>query len=1294
MRKILPLVAFLMLSTLLNAQKKEVTVYWDLSESNSKSGLSNAKTTNRKDKVLSSINLKLEEDELSFHYQWQDSRVADANSVEISNIKYGNLSSEERKKVNISLVPGEIQYSLKSSRARNRVYNAVEISPVVRNNGQLRKIESFTVTYKYKNATGSRSRRNITNSVLAEGNWYKFRVDETGIYRISRSFLNDLGLNTDGIDPRNIKIYGHGGKPLPLLNRLNNELDLPENAIQVVGEEDGSFNSNDFILFYGIGTKGYDLENDTNLNPYSDEAYYYVTVGNSPGLRVQSMTEPTGTANVVINQFHDYKYHEVDEFSPAKVGRRWFGNRFDIENEQTYEFVFPNIVSGQPMEVKVLAAAAAETPTSMAVSVNATSVDPITFGTIADPTLLRTGSFTGEIPASGETVTVDLVYNNNGNPSSVGYLDYISIEALRQLSGAGTQLAFRYRDAATTSGIGEYQITNASQFTQVWDVTNKAFITAKDNSEGNAALSFKANLGEIREYVAVNPDNYFLPVAADNPQVTNQDLKGTLFNGDNGSFADIDYLIITAPYLIQPALRLANHHKNLTGINVKVLTTDKIYEEFSSGKQDIGAIRNLVKYVYDNATSPDKRLKYLCFFGDTSVDYKNRLPDNNNVIPTFHTLSSVSTFASFMSDDFFGNMDPDEGTIGGDTRDENGTKLADTDQLDIAVGRILADNVSLANILVDKIVNYSSKVSYGNWRNNFVLVSDDVDVIWEFDRLEVTLDAIGDQISAEKPYINVKKIHTDAFQQETSAGGNRYPQVNEQIVNDIEVGALILNYFGHGGEDGLAKEFIYTQETARNLQNKNRYPCIVTVTCEFTKFDNPQRITAGELTYWNRDGGAISLITTTRSIGVRLGVDFNEILAEELFGFGQTIPVPPAEALRLSKNQIGLADKERRVIFFIGDPAMPLAFPKQSVRLSTLNGQPIGSATDTLQALSRVKMGGEVLDESGNVLTNYNGVLEAKVFDKNVQRQTLGNDGVELSNGELAILDFITLGEVLFNGQATVSNGQFEFEFVVPRDTQIPVGNGKVSLYSEKDDALEDQTGFNLDIQVGGLNENAPEDNQGPTIQLFMNDESFISGGITNDSPLLIARLEDENGINTSGGIGHDIVAILDGDETNPFVLNEYYQAEVDDFTMGKANYKLRNLEEGLHTLTLKAWDVYNNSSTAEIQFVVFGDDKLEIRRVLNYPNPFVNYTEFWFEHNRPSEMLDVQVQIFTVTGKVVKTINQVVVSEGSQSRAVVWDGRDDFGDRIGKGVYVYKLTVKSSLANQQVEKYEKLVIL
>jgi hypothetical protein len=1217
----------------------------------------------------------MDKEVVSYRKQWNDEGFADKNSVTVSNVRYGSVSSAELKKINPESLPNKLEFSIASTYSRDKLLTIFSISPIIKANGGYQKVLSFDVKYQY----GPQSRNDppaITNSVLASGKWYKFKVDQTGVYKIDKSFLNNLGMNTSGINPRNIKVYGHGGKSLPLLNAETKYFDLPENAIQVVGEEDGSFDGGDHVIFYGTSTKGYVLENDSNLNPYSDESYYYITADGGPGKRVISMVEPSGASEFTINEFDDYRFHELDEENPTKLGRRWYGNRFDIQNEQTYEFQFPNIVSGKTVKMEIVAASASESVTSMAVSVNSASLDPITFLKTGEGRLLSVVPKKYDIPSGNETMTVDLVYSNGGNPSSIAYLDYISLWAVRQLSGVDGQLPFRYNEAAGLAGVAEYQISNASQFSQVWDVTDMQFITSKKN-EGNASsFSFKQTLGEIREYVAINPNNYFTPIKVAQSVVQNQNLKGTIFNDESGNFKDVDYIIITAPFLIQPALRLATYHKNLQGLNVKVVTTDRIYEEFSSGKQDISAIRNFIRYVYYNASTEAKRIKYVGILGDTSIDYKNRLANNNNIVPTFQTVTGESISFSFMSDDFFGNMDSTDGTIG--------QPSGDIDKLDIAMGRIIADNVSLANAMVDKIIKYTSESSYGNWRNNFVLISDDVDVLSE-QSLQQELDDLGDTIAKRKPFVNVKKIHSDSYQQDASAGGNRYPKVNEAIEKAIDAGAIIVDYFGHGGEDGLAHEFIYTKETAQNFKNKDNLPCFITVTCEFTKFDNPLRITAGELTFQNKEGGAISLVTTTRAIQIKTGERFNVLLADELFGYDVEVPNTPAEGLRLAKAEI---DRLGRVVFYIGDPAMHLAFPKKSIRLTKLNGIPVAQTTDTLKALSKVKLEGEVLNAAGALMSDYNGILEAKVFDKNVMRQTLDNDN------QGVIMNFTTLGEGIFNGQATVSNGIFQFEFVVPRDIQIPVGKGRVSLYAKRNNTLEDQTGVNLDLNVGGLNENAPEDNEGPLIKLYMNDESFVSGGITNDSPILLVNLEDPNGINTASGIGHDIVAILDGDEANPFVLNEYYQADVDDYTRGKTNFKFRDLEDGLHTLTLKAWDVYNNSSTAEIQFIVAGDDKLKITRVLNYPNPFVNYTEFWFNHNRPFEPLEVQVQVFTVTGKVVWTKNQIINTDGFLSRDIVWDGRDDFGDRIGKGVYVYKITVKSTLTNQRVEKYEKLVIL
>ena len=514
---------------------------------------------------------------------------------------------------------------------------------------------------------------------------------------------------------------------------------------------------------------------------------------------------------------------------------------------------------------------------------------------------------------------------------------------------------------------------------------------------------------------------------------------------------------------------------------------------------------------------------------------------------------------------------------------------------------------------------------------------------------------------------------------------------------------MVFNYLGHGGEDGLTAERIWDKFDGLNFNNRYRYPLFITITCEFSRFDNPYRPTAGEYTFWNPKGGAIAMITTIRSIGKDSAELFNDEMSEQLFSYNSNMYTSIAEALRLAK--IGSNNNQStRVVAFLGDPALMLAIPKPRVVLTKVNDVPITQPISDLKALAYVKLSGEVQDESGNPLTNYNGELFVNIFDKNYNRSTFGNDGVRLIigynsdntpiYGDLITISFTNLGETIFRGNASVNNGLFEFGFVVPRDIKIPLGNGRISFYTKRNEILLDKTGYNLDIKVGGINTNAVADVTAPTIRLYMNDETFVNGGITNQSPFFLAFLEDEHGINTASGIGHDIVAILDGDETKPYILNDYYETELDNYKKGKIRFPFRNLALGLHTITFKAWDVYNNFISTEIQFVVVGDDDVTLTNVLNYPNPFVNYTQFWFTHNKPFEPLQVQVQIITITGKVVKTINQYVTTEGFLSREVTWDGTDDFGDKIGKGVYIYKLTVNSTITNKKSEKIEKLVIL
>ncbi|KAA1244790.1 type IX secretion system sortase PorU [Aquimarina sp. RZ0] len=1224
------------------------------------------------------------QDNLGVFYtmRWEESGNINSATAKLANVVYQDMSRSELKDLNTNLIPKDLSFKIKSASARNKKSGFLTMSPIIRSGNVFKKVISFDVVYQIGGRKSISKNFPITNSVLATGEWFRFYVDKTGVFRITPGFLSSLGMDVSTIDPATIKIYGNGGQMMPLVNQDNMEFDLRENAIQVVGGGDGVFSGDDYILFYGEGTRGYSPENLTNINLYDDKSYYYVTAGGTNGRRITNYTEPSGAATVQINSYTDYQFYEVDEFSIVKVGRRWFGDRFDIQNTRNYTFDFPNLITSEEVELRVFSAATSNAASSMSITFNGGEVGTLNFSPITGTTFGSERSITESVTSNSDQINVTLSYNNNGNPSATAYLDFISVKAKRALAGVGGQMEFFYEEAATSSGIGQYNVSNASSISQIWDVTNPAIISSV-NSNNASSLSFKATLGESRKYITVVPANYFDPLTDQNTRVSNQDIKGTIFLNNQGQFEDIDYLIITNNDLLGAANRLADHHRTLNNYNVKVVPLDQIYQEFSSGKQDIVAIRNLVRYVYDNASDPSEKLKYLCLLGDGSVDYRGLLLNQNcgfsNIVPTFQSLNSFSLVSSFATDDFFGSMDPEEGAMVG------------SDQLDIAVGRILADSPQLADAMISKIINYDSEQSFGRWRNSILLIADDVDVDWE-ETIQRNLDELGDELIERKPFFNLTKIYADAFQQESSASGSRYPRVNEAVSNAIEAGAVAIDYFGHGGEDGLAKEFIYTKSSAVELKNTNKYPIFITVTCEFTKFDNPCRDTAGELTYWNPTGGAVGLISTTRDVIVTFGISVNDRLSGFLFPDGSNY-LTVSEAVRQMKNSY--TTNSRRVVFFFGDPAMRMAIPKPNVRLTKVNDVPITQEIDTLKALSRVKISGEVVNESGSLLSDYNGVLETTIYDKEIDRVTLANDNTRNSANEIIKLDYKSLGEVIFRGKSSVTNGLFEFEFIVPRDIGIPVGNGRLSFYSSKNGALENQSGADQTILVGDVNENAPEDNEGPQIELFMNDENFMSGGVTNDEPILIAKLQDENGINTASGIGHDISAILDGDDSNPFIMNDFYETELDDFTRGVVNFKFRDLEPGLHTLTFKGWDVYNNSSTQEIQFVVAEDAGFTLSNVLNYPNPFISQTEFWFEHSGSvSDLLEVQVQVFTVSGKVVWTRNQALSGKTSYREDIQWNGRDDFGDKLGKGVYVYKISVKSTLTNQRVEKFEKLVIL
>lgn len=1196
---------------------------------------------------------------------------------QIKNVKTASLSENDLKNISQIHIPAQLNSDFNIGISRGKSLAVLSLTALFKENNQIKKIISFTLEYQLQPKNTLVANKQIpvpiysSNSVLAVGNWYKFSVDTTGIFKIDRQFLQKLGISTTNLDPRNIRIFGNGGHLLPQLNSDFRNDDLQENAIYSKGGEDGVFDTDDYILFYARGPHSWELNvSNFNLtkhtnNIYSDKAYYFITVDSGMGKRISLAAEISAPANQEISTYQDYLLHEIDKINLFANGQQWMGEDFSFNDQQTFRFNFTDIATTENLNLRVRGAAISFTGTQMNVAINGQNVMDLNFPALSSNSfnLGAPGQASASTLVNEEALNMVISYNNFGNPSAKAYLDYIEVLGTKKLIARTRQFSFRNISAVNTGSVYEYKIQNGANIFQLWDVSN--YLNPKqikNQSTGNDFI-FKS-FGNInpKEFIVIHENDFFIPETIENGKILNQNLH---------KLRDLDYVIITTDNLKNEAERLAEYHRMNSGLATLVVDVEQIYNEFGSGSPDLTAIRDFIRFLYLTTSSEDKKIKYVCLFGDASFDFKDRISNNNNVVPAFQSFESFNLVTSYVTDDYFGLMDEEEG------------ELRSSDLQDVATGRFPITSVLEAKQMVDKTLNYYNTTSFGDWRNNIAVIADDPDTPDEF-ILQKTVDIIAEDIKTNKPGFNIKKIYADANQQVTSAGGERYPTVNEAITNAVETGSLVVNYFGHGGINGWADERILEVPQIQNWNNFNTLPLFITVTCEFSRFDNPLQPTAGEFTFLNAKGAAASLITTTREIFISTGQLFNKNLTKNLFGFeNQNYSI--AEALRVTKLDFGSV--QRFFVYHFGDPAMKLAQPKPNIIITKMNDRDISASLDTLKALSYIKFEGIVTDADNRILNNYNGTLSATIYDKPLDKKTLDND----SFGQK--LEFTSIESKIFRGRASVTNGKFSFDFIVPKDIRIAYGNAKISFYAQ--DAKEDKSGYNQQIKIGGINPNAPIDNEGPVIHLFMNDESFVDGGNTNESPVIYAVLEDISGINTSiTAVDHDIIAILDDDNNNPIVLNDYYETELNDFKKGKVKYPLRNLKPGLHTLKFKCWDTYNNPSESTLSFIVVDDNDLILSNVLNYPNPFVNYTEFWFNHNKPNETLEVQVQIFTVSGKLIKTLNQTVQSDGLLSREITWNGLDDFGNKIGKGVYIYKLTVKSDVSNAKAEKIEKLVIL
>lgn len=1228
-------------------------------------------------------------------------------SPQLINIRTVTLSSEITQKLSSSFkkyILTDFVLDTKALPDDNHLIAFVNITPYRFNNsGLIEELVSYDVNWEITDSETSVLKTSTAstftnNSVLSSGNWYKIGLTKSGVYKLNRTFLNSIGINVNSINPKNIRIYGNGGHMLPQNNSVSRYDDLQENSIQVVGEADNVFDNNDYVLFNGQATN--DWLHDTahtfsclnyfhKLHLYSDTTYYYITTDLGPGKRIFQKNTVTTPPTNATSAYDYYDYHEQNTTNFIKSGSEFYGEYFDFNTSYNFNYPIPNLVVGDTVNALVKVAARglnnsnysfSYSGSSFSFSASAVNVNDY----LGDYVSINTNC-NYAICNSSSMLSFNVTKQTSG---VVGWLDKIIFNCRRNLVFNNSQFLFRDERTIGLGNVTQLNI-NSNGFSNVaiWDITDPINPTnLQFNTVGNN-IDYSFNNDSLREFVIHNGSDYLTPSFI--TKVINQNLHGV---------AQADYVIVTYPGYFDQAVKLAKLHMQYDTLTTSVVTADQVYNEFSSGKPDPTAIRDYVRMLYKRNLSSGKVVKYLLLFGDGSYKTKDRYVSGNTaMLPSFETGypldNSWNPTLSTVCDDFYGWMDDNEG--------EDWSNAL----VDVGIGRFTVHNLSEAIAAVDKVESYykrnfnfsinadenlcttTSAYPLGDWRNWVTFIADDEDYQTHLG----DADIIATKVKTNHPEYNIDKIYSDAYIQYSTPGGQRYYDASNAIDHRFDKGCLIMNYTGHGGEVGLGHERYLEIGQIQSYTNKNNMPLLVTATCEFSRFDDPDRTSAGELCFLNPNGAAIALLTTVRLAFSNTNFTLNTNLYDFIFDTLANGRMPALGDIVKETKKKSLIQFYFLNFHLIGDPALKLAYPQQRVYTTQINNKIITPTTyDTLKALAKVTVKGFIGDRKGNKLTSFNGILNPTVFDKEQQITCLGNDPASVTSS--GPFKFVQQKNIIYKGKVQVSNGDFSFSFIVPKDIAYNFDLGKLSYYAQN--GIIDANGYSKNFYVGGSATNVTPDIAGPSVSLFLNDKKFVSGGTTNEKPRIYSEVVDSSGINTVGtGIGHDITAILDENSSKPIILNDYYEADLNSYQTGKIKYPFNELSEGSHRLSLKVWDVQNNSTVAYTDFVVAKSAELALTHVLNYPNPFTTRTQFYFENNQCCQTIKVNIQVFTISGKMVKTISQSVTNEGFRSPGIDWDGKDEYGDKLGKGVYIYKLSVIGS-DNKKAEKTEKLVIL
>ena len=1145
----------------------------------------------------------------------------------------------------------------------------------------------------------------VSRSQLADGTLFKMSIIEEGVYRIDRAFIEAIGLDPDTTDPDALRIYGNGGAPLPALNSAFRYADVVESGIFRRGGGDGRFDEGDVILFYAAGPSGWEYrgsEWEHYVHPFSSENNYFLKAGVADASNIVSVPFPQYSNTAVFSNVQGRFFADFEEQLWSREhgsGHDWMSSTIRSGGVRTLlsDQALPGFAGGQLLyESRVAIASNPLATVAMASggTVLAQFTAPFLTTRGSDKPTAAPGVFSFQQTLSaGQTVNLEMRLLQQINEPAAA-TDWVRILYDKALTSDGGKV--RFSSIPETSGRQTYRLSGFSETPFVWDITDPANFRSLGTSISGNSVDIQVEIpldSAPREFVAFT-ESAATPLSSTAVvPIPNQDLHGI------SSFPE--FVIVTPGAFSDAATRLADRRRT-EGMDVLVIVVDQIYNEFSGGVKDARAMRDYFKFLYDRAPDEASLLRYVLIFGDGHYDYRGlagKQQDQNWILP-YETEETLNTDASFTSDDYFGLLDDGEGVWPYDK-----FWTVSTERVDIGIGRLPANSPAMADLLIDKIFRYEDPATFGAWRSTYLAIADDgptglAGIQNDKDLHVQNIDQVAEFIRRSLyPELNVRKIYAESFER-VFQNGFKIPDAKREINEAVNSGLLVFNYAGHGGPEGLAQEQIFTKEDAEALTNRDRLSIFITATCSFGWWDLDDTSSGAEELLYNPNGGAVALLTTVRLVytsgdTTSLNAGLNRALNEELLtadadGRGRRL----GDVMRLTKNtRVGLQGNSRK-FNLLGDPTMRIGLPDQKVKVESLNGVPLETEEGQMKALDRVDIEGDVLRPDGSIDINFNGVATVTVFDA-VRKVPL------LEQLRMKTPYYLIREDLIWRGDVLIAEGHFKATYVVPKDISYSNEPGRIAVYASAADRAA--MGYSQNFIVGGTSDSPPNDSDGPEITLFLNDTTFVTGGIVPSNPELIARFFDESGINTVGaGVGHEMLLVVDNDEQRAIDISSAFVSAPNSFQRGEARWRIELDSDGLHSLRVRSWDVLNNSSTAELAFSVVNDEVLELRNVYNYPNPMNRETQFVFEHNQPAGTpATVRIRIYSLSGRPIHTIDtDIALPEGILTGNLVqvhWDGLDDDFDRLATGIYLYTLRVeveKPDGGRQVSEHIEKLAVI